>query len=135
MEMVDVEYVKARQLTTMVSTLQTRSRKSQSLWDHTRKDNPYAPEQNGVAEQLNCMLIEITRAMLLDLKLLQGFWAEKVSTAAANLMNRSPTSAVEEMTSDKARYGNKPEVEHVRVFATALCKFPRNAEENWTPRL
>ena len=54
---------------------------------------PKTPEQNGAAEGLNCTLVEMTRAMLLDAKLHQKFWAEAIPTAAY-LRNRSPTSAV-----------------------------------------
>ena len=39
---------------------------------------PKTPEQNRVAERLNCTL---TRAMLLDGKLPHQFWAEAISTA------------------------------------------------------
>lgn len=76
---------------------------------------PHTPEQNGVAERVNRTLVETTRAMLLDAKLPQRFWAEAISTAAY-LKNRSPTSAVEGMTPHQAWYGEKPGVGHLRVF-------------------
>ena len=76
---------------------------------------PKTPEQNGVAERLNRMLVEATRAMLLDAKLPHKFWAEAISTATY-LRNRSPTSAVEGTTPHQAWYGQKPRVEHMRVF-------------------
>ncbi len=76
---------------------------------------PKTPEHNGAAERLNRTLVETTRAMLLDANLPQKFWAEAVSTAAY-LRNRSPTSAVEGTTPHEAWYGQKPRVEHLRVF-------------------
>lgn len=79
---------------------------------------PKTPEQNGVAERLNRTLVETTRAMLLDAKLPHQFWAEAVSTATY-LRNRSPTSAVEGATPHQAWYGQKPRVEHLRVFGSA----------------
>ena len=79
---------------------------------------PKTPEQNGVAERLNRTLVETTRAMLLDAKLPHIFWAEAISTAAY-LRNRSPTSAVEGTTPHQAWYGQKPRVEHLRVFGSA----------------
>ena len=78
---------------------------------------PKTPEQNGAAERLNRTLVETTRSMLLDAKLPQAFWAEAVSTAAY-LRNRSPTSALENMTPHQAWYGRKPGVEHLRVFGS-----------------
>ena len=88
---------------------------------------PKTPEQNGVAEQLNRTLVEMTRAMLLDSQLPQSFWVEAVSTAAY-LRNRSPTSAVEGMTPHEAWYGRKPGVEHLRVFgSTAYVHIPKDS--------
>ena len=87
---------------------------------------PKTPEQNGAAERLNRTLVEMTRAMLLDAKLHQKFWAEAISTAAY-LRNRSPTSAVEGMTPHEAWYGRKPRVEHLRVFGcTAYVHIPKD---------
>ena len=79
---------------------------------------PKTLEQNGVAERLNRTLVETTRAMLLDAKLPHKFWAEAISTAAY-LRNRSPTSAVEGNTPCQAWYGQRPRVEHLRVFGCA----------------
>ena len=79
---------------------------------------PKTPEQKGVAERLNRTLVETTRSMLLDAKLPHQFWAEAISTATY-LRNRSPTSAVEGATPHQAWYGQKPRVEHLRVFGSA----------------
>ena len=87
---------------------------------------PKTPEQNGIAERLNRTLVEMTRAMLLDANLPQKFWAEAVSTAAY-LRNRSPSSAVGGITSHQAWYGQKPRVDHLRVFGcTAFVHVPKN---------
>ena len=73
------------------------------------------PKTPGVAEGLHRMLVETTRAMLLDAKLPHKFWAEAIPTATY-LRNWSPTSAVEGTTPHQAWYGKKPCVEHQRVF-------------------
>ena len=75
---------------------------------------PKTPEQNGVAERLNRTLVETTRAMLMDADLPHKFWAEAVSTAAY-LRNRSPTTATD-VTPHEAWHGQKPRVQHLRVF-------------------
>ncbi len=63
--------------------------------------------------------------MLLDAKLTHKFWAEPVSTAAY-LRNRCPTRAVEGMTPYEAWHGEKPKVEHLRVFGCdAYTHIPR----------
>ena len=76
---------------------------------------PKSPEQNGVAEQLNCTLVEMTQSMLAGSILPQKLWVEAVSTAVY-LWNQSPTKAVEGMTPHEAFHGNKPNVKHLRVL-------------------
>ena len=76
---------------------------------------PKTPEQNGVAERANRTLVEMVRSMLVDSKLPPKFWAEALSTAVY-LRNRSPTKAVEGMTPFEAWMGEKPGVEHLRIF-------------------
>ncbi len=53
---------------------------------------PHSP-QNGVAERLNCTLMESARAMLSHANLSNKLWAEAVATAAY-LRNRTTPSAV-----------------------------------------
>lgn len=53
----------------------------------------YSPQQNGVAEKQNKMLVERARSMLKSKKLFNSFWVEKVATTAY-LSNISPTHAV-----------------------------------------
>lgn len=87
---------------------------------------PKTPEQNGVAERLNRTLDESSRSMLLDAKLSQKFWAEAVSTVVY-LKNRCPTKAIEGMTPYEAWHGEKPKVDHLRVFGCdAYAHIPKD---------
>ena len=79
---------------------------------------PKTPEQNGVAERMNRTLVESVRAMLADARLPHRFWAEALSTAVY-LRNRSPAMAIKGMTPFEALTGEKPNVEHLRVFGCA----------------
>ncbi|KAI3762817.1 hypothetical protein L1987_53258 [Smallanthus sonchifolius] len=54
---------------------------------HQEFSAPYTPQQNGVAERKNRTLIDTTRTMLSDAKLLITFWAEAVNTAC-HVLNR-----------------------------------------------
>ena len=84
---------------------------------------PKTPEQNGVAERLNRTLVESARSMLLDANL---YWAEAVSTAVY-LKNRCPTKAVQGMTPYEAWHGEKPRVDHFRVFGCdAYAHIPKD---------
>ena len=53
---------------------------------------PYSPAQNGVAERLNCTLMESARTMIRFAKIPDSYWGEAVATAAY-IRNRVPTSA------------------------------------------
>ena len=79
---------------------------------------PKTPEQNGVAERMNRTLVEGVRAMLVDARLTHHFWAEALFKAVY-LRNQSPAMAVKGMTPFEAWTGEKPNVEHLRVFRCA----------------
>ena len=77
---------------------------------------PYSPQQNGTSERLNRTLLDKARSILQDSGLPKSLWGE-ASLAAAYLLNRSPTSALEEKkTPFEMWYGRKPEVDQLRVF-------------------
>eukprot|EP00253_Pinus_taeda_P025779 PITA_25779 len=80
-----------------------------------QKTTPYTPQQNGIAERMNKMLMERARSMLSGAGLGQEFWAEAVDTACY-LVNRSPSSALDEKTPQEVWTGKKPSLSHLRVF-------------------
>lgn len=51
---------------------------------------PDTPQQNGVAERKNRILLKITRAIMIESKVPKYFWPEAVATASY-LINRLPT--------------------------------------------
>ena len=81
---------------------------------------PKTTQQNGVAERMNRMLIEIVCLMLSDAKLPKNFWAEALSTAVY-LHNRSPTRAVLKKIPFEALTKEKPFVDHFKVFGCVCC--------------
>lgn len=58
---------------------------------------PKTPEQNGIAERLNRILIEKVRIMLVHSRLPQSFWAEALNTAV-QVHNLSPSRVFGDMT-------------------------------------
>ena len=80
-----------------------------------QKTTPYTPQQNGVAERMNKTLMERARSMLSGAGLGQEFWAEAVDTACY-LVNRSPSSVLEDKTPQEVWTGKKPSLSHLRVF-------------------
>ena len=62
-----------------------------------KKTTPYTPQQNGVVERMNRILMEKARIMLNSANIGQEFWEEAVETTCY-LVNRSPTSTVVDKT-------------------------------------
>src|SRR5271168_1572192 len=80
-----------------------------------QKTTPYTPHQNGVAERMNKTLMERERSMLSGSGLGQEFWAEAVDTACY-LINRPPSSELEDKTPQEVWTSKKPSLSHLRVF-------------------
>ncbi|GJZ37469.1 putative ribonuclease H-like domain-containing protein [Tanacetum coccineum] len=73
------------------------------------------PQQNGVAERRNRILIEAARTMLADSKLPTTFWAEAVSTACY-VQNRVLVVKPHNMTPYELFRGLKPALNFMRPF-------------------
>jgi len=78
---------------------------------------PYTPQHNGLAEQRNRTLLNMTRCMLRGNKLSHHFWGEAVSTTTY-VLNRCPTKKLQDCTLEEAWTGIKPTVHHFRVFGS-----------------
>ena len=64
---------------------------------------------------MNKTLMERARSMLSGVGLGQEFWAEAVDNACY-LVNRSPSSMLEDKTPHEIWTGKKPSLSHLRVF-------------------
>eukprot|EP00253_Pinus_taeda_P016989 PITA_16989 len=80
-----------------------------------KKTTPYTPQQNGVVERMNKTFMERETSMLNGAGLGQEFWAEAGDTACY-LVNRSPSSTLEDKTPQEVWTGKKPSLSHLRVF-------------------
>ena len=76
----------------------------------------YTPQQNGVAERKNRMIMNMVRCMLTEKLVPKIFWPEAVNWAI-HLLNRCPTFAVKDKTPEEAWSGFKPSVEYFKVFS------------------
>lgn len=96
--------------------------------------NPYTPEQNGVAERRNRDIKEKAKCMLFDAGLSTKFWAE-VAHTAVYIMNRSTTSALNNLTPEEVFTGVKPNVEHFRIFGCdCMVHVPKQKRKKWSPK-
>lgn len=76
----------------------------------------YSPQQNGIAERKNRTLQEMASCMLLDAGLPKKYWGEAVMTATY-VQNRLPSRSVD-TTPYQKWFGEKPSVEHMKVFGS-----------------
>ena len=90
----------------------------------------YSPQQNGVSERLNRTLAEAARSMLSHAGLTYSFWAEAVATTTYNyLRNRMVTTALKSgKTPYELWHGEKPSLEHIRVFGCAVYAHVADSE-------
>ncbi|CAL9021631.1 unnamed protein product [Prunus brigantina] len=78
---------------------------------------PITPQQNGVVERKNRVLLDMSRVMLNSANLAKHFWAEAISSACytANRVYLRPKSKA---TPYELWKGKKPNVSHLRVFGS-----------------
>ena len=69
----------------------------------------YTPQQNGVAERKNKLIMNMARCMLWEKKLTNNYWAEAVSTTVY-VLNRSTTSSLQDKIPQEAWDGKKVNV-------------------------
>lgn len=72
----------------------------------------YTPQQNGVSERKNKIVMEMARCILFKKKMPKGLWAETINTVVY-LLNRCPTKVVRDKTPCEAWVGEKPIVKHL----------------------
>ena len=78
---------------------------------------PYTPQHNGLAKRRNRTLLDMARCMLKGKGLLNCYWGEAVTTAAY-VLNRCPTKRLQSITLEEAWIGDKPMVNHLRIFGS-----------------
>lgn len=75
----------------------------------------YTPQQNGVAERKNRTIMNMVRSMLDGRQVPKEFWPEAANWCI-HILNRCPTTALEDKTPSEAWNGFKPDVDYFRVF-------------------
>nr|GEW59989.1 retrovirus-related Pol polyprotein from transposon TNT 1-94 [Tanacetum cinerariifolium] len=100
---------------------------------------PRTPQQNGIAERKNKILIEVARIMLADSLLPIPFWAEAVNTACY-VQNRVLVTKRHNKTPYELLHGRTPSISFMRPFGCpvtilntldSLGKFDGNAYEGF----
>ena len=79
---------------------------------------PYTPEQNGIAERENRIIVEAARSMIYSRSDLPLFlWAEAMNTAV-NVINRTGPTKQPNKTPYELWYGKLPTVKDLKIFGT-----------------
>ena len=79
--------------------------------------NPDSPNQNGKAERNNRTIMEMARCLLKTSGMPNKFWCEAMKMAEW-IHNRAPSRTIGGKTAHEAWTGQKPNVEHLRVFGS-----------------
>ncbi|KAG8490426.1 hypothetical protein CXB51_013710 [Gossypium anomalum] len=74
----------------------------------------HTPQQNGVAERMNIMIMDKVRCMLSNANLPKSFWAEPTSTVCF-FINRSPSVAIEKKTLQEVWSGNPANYSDLKI--------------------
>ncbi|KAM5577541.1 hypothetical protein ABKV19_008070, partial [Rosa sericea] len=88
---------------------------------------PITPQQNGIVERKNRVLLDMARVMLHSAGLSTNFWAEAISTACYTI-NRVYLRPGTEQTTYELWKGKKPNIGHFRVFGSS-CYILRDREQ------
>jgi hypothetical protein len=100
-----------------------------------QKTTPYTPQENGVAERMNMTLMEKSRSMLSGAELGHEFWAEAVGTTCY-LVNRSPSSVLDDKTPHEVWTGKKPLLNILECLVVMLMyMFQRKIGVSWIIKL
>ena len=93
-------------------------------WETSVPDNQ---AQNGVSEHSIQTVVEKARTMLIASGLPPRLWAEAIN-CAVYILNRLPTSALENITPYEALEKKKPELGHIRVFGCDAYVYDEKAK-------
>jgi hypothetical protein len=80
---------------------------------------PHNPQQNGVTERKNRMIVGAARAILHDQGLPMHLWA-KACNIVVYLQNHYPRRVLGMSTPEEAFTGKKPDVSHFKIFGSSV---------------
>ena len=90
-----------------------------------QKSTPWTPEQNGVLEQLNLILMDRVQTTLIESQLPLFLWAEAVKCAVYT-ESHLPTTAIKDKIPFKVFWGREPDTSNPHIFGSQ-CYVHNNA--------
>lgn len=96
---------------------------------------PYTPQQNGVVERRNRTVVAMERNCLKEMNLPSILWGEAIRHSVY-ILNKLPTRALSGQTPYEVWTGNRPHVDHIRVFeCVSHMKIPSNQTSKLDDRI
>ncbi|GAA0153042.1 transmembrane signal receptor [Lithospermum erythrorhizon] len=92
----------------------------------------FTPQQNGVAERRNRIIMNMVRSLLSAKQMPKYLWSEAV-VWSTYVLNRCPTITVKGKTPHEAWSGRKPDVDHLKVWGClAHMHIPKWEEDTFS---
>ncbi|DAZ96543.1 TPA: hypothetical protein N0F65_011220 [Lagenidium giganteum] len=92
---------------------------------------PYSPQQNGLAENMNRSLVDMSRSLLAYMHMDKLWWGGALSTAA-HIINRVPNTLRPQCSPFEVFNGHKPSLSEFRVFgARGYFHLDRSKRSKW----
>lgn len=95
------------------------------------KTFPYNTQQNGLVEKMNKSLLERVGSMMIDARLFKDLWGEALKIVA-HLINRSPSSTIDFLTSMQKWSGHQLDFKNLKAFRCAA--YAHIKDDNLRPR-
>ena len=94
----------------------------------------YTPQQNGVSERKNMIIMEMARCLVFEKEMPKILWAEAVNTTIF-MLNRLPTKVLKGKTPMEAWYGLKPSIHNLNILVICvLLIFQMQRGRRWMKR-
>ena len=94
----------------------------------------YTPQQNGVSERKNMIIMEMARCLVFEKEMPKILWAEAVNTTIF-MLNRLPTKVLKGKTPFEAWYGLKPSIHNLNILVICvLLIFQMQRGRRWMKR-
>lgn len=98
----------------------------------------YFQEQNGVSERMGRIIIDMTRAIILEDNIDNDLWPELV-LAMTYIKNSRPTQALKNITPYKTQFYKQPDLTHLQILSSTVYILLHEEErliksEKWGPQ-
>ena len=99
-----------------------------TLFPYTTLFRSNTPEQNGVSERKNRHLLEKTKSLLFQNNVPKEYWSDAILTATY-LINRLPSTILQNKSPREIIFERKINIEHLRVFGCVVFVHKKRSDK------